>query len=293
MSNSKPVSTPLAPGAHFTKTKTGHGDVDAKLYQGIVGSIMYGMLCTRPDLAFTIQQLSQFSSGPANAHYQAGKRAMRYLQGTQTTGPIYNGEITSPIQGYCDADYGAGEDRKSISGYIFLLAGAPISWQAKKQTTVAQSTVEAEYAAMAHAAKEMIWLQHLLRDLGMSKYAPRTLFCDNQRAISLAKNPTHHAKMKHVDIQLHFIRDHVEKGTINVEYCPMEDMLADLMTKGLARERHERLLGLMGVGSCEETTTPSPVEDVTESGKDLGMESPSGSVEFTAPPCKDGYSYAR
>ena len=73
----------------------------------------------------------------------------------------------------------------------------------------------------------------------------------------------------------------------------MEDMLADLMTKGLAHERHERLLGLMGVGSCEETTMPSPVEDVTGSGKDLGMESPSGSVEFTAPPCKDGYSYTR
>ena len=274
MSNSKPVSTPLAPGARFTKTKTGDlgSNVDAKLYQGIVGSIMYGMLCTRPDLAFPIQQLSQFGSNPANAHFQAGKRATRYLQGTQTTGPIYNGEIKGPIQAYCDADYGAGEDRKSISGYIFLLAGAPISWQAKKQTTVAQSTVEAEYAAMALAAKEMIWLQHLLRDLGMPKYAPKTLFCDNQGAISLTKNPTHHAKTKHVDVQLHFIRDHVEKGTIDVKYCPTENMLADLMTKGLPRERHERLLGLMGVGSCEQTTTPSPDR--------RRMEITSGSEEF-------------
>ena len=79
MSNSKPVSTPLAPGARFTKTKTGHEDVDAKLYQGIVGSIIYDMLCTCPDLAFPIQQLSQFSSNPANIHFQAGKRAMWYL----------------------------------------------------------------------------------------------------------------------------------------------------------------------------------------------------------------------
>jgi len=126
----------------------------------------------------------------------------------------------------------------------------------------------------------------------MSKYAPKTLFWDNEGAISLAKNPTHHAKMKHVDIQLHFIRDHVEKGTINVEYCPTKNMLAELMTKGLARERHERLLGLMGVGSCKQTTTPSPVEDISNLGR-TGMESPSGSVEFTAPPCKDGYSYVR
>jgi hypothetical protein len=112
---------------------------------------------------------------------------------------------------------------------------------------------------MAHAAKEVIWLQYLLKDLGMSKYAPTTLLCDNQGTISLAKNPTHHAKTKHVDVQLHFIRDHVEKGMINVEYCPTDDMLADLMTKGLARERHERLLGLMGVRTCEiiGNTTPS------------------------------------
>jgi len=117
-------------------------DVDSKLYQGILGSNMYGMLCTSPDLAFPIEQLSQFSSNPANTHFQARKRAMRYLQGTQTAGPTYNGEITGPIQGYCDADYGAAEDRKSISGYVFLLGCAPISRQAKKQTTVAQSTVE-------------------------------------------------------------------------------------------------------------------------------------------------------
>ena len=104
MSDSKPVSTPLAPGARLAKA-TKAGDVDAKLYQGIVRSIMYGMLCTRSDLAFPIQQLLQFGSNPANAYFQAGKRAMRYLQGTQTTGPIYNGEITGSIQAYCDADY--------------------------------------------------------------------------------------------------------------------------------------------------------------------------------------------
>jgi len=273
MSNSKPVSTPLALGGRLVRMTGSNGDIDSKLYQGIVGSIMYGMLCTRSDLAFPIQQLSQFSSNPANAHFQAGKRAMRYLQGTPTTGPIYTGEITDPIQGYCDPNYGAGEDQKSISGYMFLLASAPVSWQAKKQTTVAQFTVESEYAAIALAAKEMIWLQHLLRDLEMSKYASKMLFCNNQGTISLAKNPTHHAKTNHVDLQLHFIRDYVEKGTIDVKYCPTENMLADLMTKGLPRKRHERLLGLMGVGSCEQTTTPSPVRP----GR---MEIISGSEEF-------------
>jgi hypothetical protein len=107
---------------------------------------------------------------------------------------------------------------------------------------------------MVHAVKEAIWLQHLLRDLGMSKYEPRML-CDKQGAISLAKNFMHHAKVKHVDVQPHIIRDHIEKDTINVEYCPTKDMLADLMTKGLRRGRHAGLMGLMGMGTCDVTTT--------------------------------------
>jgi len=110
--------------------------------------------------------------------------------------------------------------QKSISGYVFILAGSPISWQAKKQTTVAQSTVEAEYAA-----KEVTWLQYLLRDLGISKNEPKILHCDNQGAISLAKNPMHHAKTKPVDMQLYLIWDHVDKETINIEYWPTDDML--------------------------------------------------------------------
>lgn len=284
MEASKPVSTPIATG---TRLVIGETESNIKQYQAMVGSLMYAMLCSRPDLAYAIQQLSQFNSNPTNAHFQAAKRVFRYLQGSQATGLVYGSNITTPVLGYCDADYAADGDRKSISGYVFTLAGSPISWQAKKQTTVAQSTVEAEYAAMAHAAKEMIWLQYLLKDLGMSKYEPTILLCDNQGAISLAKNPLHHAKTKHVDVQLHLIRDHIEKGTINVEYCPTDDMLADLMTKGLARERHVRLMGLMGMEICKAmaNTTPSSFKvgyrfGPKESKDEHSTESTSGSVEL-------------
>jgi len=126
----------------------------------------------------------------------------------------------------------------------------------------------------------------------MSKYAPTILFCDNQGAISLAKNPTHHAKTKHVDVQLHFLRDRVNKGTINVEYCPTEDMLADIMPKRLAKDRHIRLLGLMGVAPCKQTTTPSPVKDISKLGR-TDMESPSGSVELRRHRAGNIMSYAR
>jgi Reverse transcriptase (RNA-dependent DNA polymerase) len=203
-------SKAIAPRSRFMNDNATQADV--KQYQARVRSLMYTMLCTRPDLAYAIQQLSQFNANPTNAHFQAAKLIFRYRQGSQTMGLIYgkhNGDII--IQAYCDADYAADRNRKSISRYFFTLAGSPISWQAKKQTTVAQSTVESEYAAMAHAAKETIWMQCLLKDLGMSKYVPTTLFCDNQGAISLAKNPTHHGKTKHVDVQLRFIRDHIEE----------------------------------------------------------------------------------
>jgi len=131
-----------------------------------------------------------------------------------TSKELKQSEITGPIQGYGNANYGGDEDWKSISGYFLILAGTAVSWQAKKRTTVAQSMVEGEYAAMEYVAKELIWLQHLLRDLGMSKCNLKTLFCNNEGAIILTKNPTHHAKMKHIDVQLHVIQDHVEKGTI-------------------------------------------------------------------------------
>jgi Reverse transcriptase (RNA-dependent DNA polymerase) len=262
MEDSKPVSTPLTTGTKLTKDDANSARNEIQpLYQSIVGSLMYAMLCTRPDIAHTVQQLSQFASDPAQVHLQAAKRALRYLQGTQDFHLTYrrdNGDTrTDTIQSYSDADFAAGEDRKSISGYIFILAGAPISWQAKKQSTIALSTAEAEYAALTHAAKEVIWLQNLLKDFGMTKYAPRIINVDNQGTIALAENPIHHARTKHLDVQLQFVRDHVERNTIELRYCPTDAMLADIMTKALAKEKHAAMRRLIGMGN----TTPSPFED--------------------------------
>jgi len=228
---------------------------------------MYAMLCTRPDIAYTVQQLSQFASDPAQVHLQAAKRVLRYLQGSQDLHLTYrhdNGDTrmgTGTIQSYSDADFAAGEDRKSISGYIFTLAGSPISWQAKKQSTIALSTAEAEYAALTQAAKEVIWLQNLLKDLGMSNFAPKIINVDNQGTIALAENPIHHARTKHLDVQLQFVRNSIENGIIELKYCPTDVMLADIMTKALAKEKHARMRMLMGM-NCLANTTPSPFEDV-------------------------------
>jgi len=280
MEESKPTSTPLATGTQLAKATNDDELIDQRQYQAIIGSLMYAMLCTRPDIAYAVQQLSQFASKPTNAHFQAAKRVLRYLQGSHNVGLIYgsHSKDLTAVQGYCDANYAADEDRKSISGYVFTLAGSPISWQAKKQSTIALSTVEAEYAALTQAVKEAIWIQNLLKDLGMAKYSPRIINCDNQGTIALADNPTHHARTKHLDVQLQFVRDHVERRTIELSYCPTQEMTADIFTKALGRDRHRKLMESLGMQELE-SGTPSSVR----LGRRISRIT-SGSVELRNPP---------
>ena len=122
---------------------------------------------------------------------------------------------------------------------------------------MAVSSTDSEYMALLLAAKESIWMQQLLSELGYSTINSNVIYCDNQGAIVLANNPEYHARKKHIDIQYHFIRECVQNGKIDLIYCPTEDMLADAMTKVLARDRHMDLLSKMGVGWIEEMATPS------------------------------------
>jgi hypothetical protein len=259
MENSAPVSTPMATGTKLCKSTDESTPADQKLYQSNVGSQMYDMLCTRPDLAFTISQISQFSTNPSTVHETAAKRSLRYLNlnGTRNFGITYDGSKGLILEAYCDADYGGGEDRKSISGLLVNLCGGAIVWGSKKQTSTAVSSTESEYMALLLAAKESIWIQQLLSELGYSAINSNVIYCDNQGAIALANNPEYHARTKHIDIQYHFIRECVQNGKIDLIYCPTEDMLADAMTKALARDRHMDLLSKMGVGWIEEKATPS------------------------------------
>ena len=121
---------------------------DPKEYQSIVGSQMYDMLCTRPDLAYAISQVSQFSNLSNTSHYAVAKHVLRYLKGILHVGIIFSGSLGLVLELYCDADWADGEDRKSISAYIAILAGEAVSWRAKKQSIVAMSSMQAEYMAL-------------------------------------------------------------------------------------------------------------------------------------------------
>ena len=127
------------------------------------------------------------------------------------------------------------------------MSGATVSWRSKKQPSVALSTAEAEYMALSAAAQEALWMKQLLVDLDVKIETPMTIYEDNQAAISMSKNPKFHGRAKHVDIKCHFVRDQVDKGIINVIYCPTNDMLADLFTKGLPKGQFTKLRELIGV----------------------------------------------
>jgi hypothetical protein len=199
---------------------------------------------------------------PNSTHEAAAKRGLRYLKGTIDLGITYDGKDGLVMKAYTDADYAAGEDRRSISGMVITLAHGTVSYQSKKQSTVATSTTESEYVAAANAVKELIWIKSLLKELKREAEGQNTLLSDSQGAIALAHNPEYHARTKHIDVQHHFIRECVENGTIQLKYCPTKDMVADALTKALPRDRHWALIKQMGMETLEQFRSGS--EELSE-----------------------------
>jgi Reverse transcriptase (RNA-dependent DNA polymerase)/gag-polypeptide of LTR copia-type/Integrase core domain len=238
MEDSKPAPTPIATGTTLHKATDGDALVDLKPYQSLVA----------------VSQVSQHSSAPTPTHQSTGKRGFRYLNATSTMGITYDGSHGLELEAYCDADYAASEGRKSIMAFLFKLAGAAVSWMSKLEPTVAISSTESEYMALLQAVKESIWIQRFLKELGRYsavKNANRIME-DNQGAIALAHNPEYHARTKHIDVQYHFVRECIEMGKVELVYCPTEEMVADALTKPLARDRHWNLLGKMGLETMED-----------------------------------------
>ena len=243
MTNAKPVSTPIDAGMKLqTESPVSNRPVDTLLYQSAVGSLQYLSNWTRPDITYAVNKAAQYSANPQKEHWIAIKRIMRYLIGTKDHGMSYRKGSEEGLSGYCDADWaGDTSDRKSTSGYVFNLAGSPISWRSQKQSCIALSTAEAEYVALSLAAQETVWLRRLMEELNQDVTNPTIIFDDSQSATALAKNPQFHRKTKHIDIRYHFIRDQVEKGFVTIKYCASADMLADILTKGLQRLTHDKL----------------------------------------------------
>jgi len=211
---------------------------------------MYLMLGTRPDIAYTVAALGRHAANPGIEHQHALDRLFRYLRGSSDYKLVYRCRVPGgdTILGYVDANWGSNvNDRKSTLGYTFTLSGGAISWSSKKQSAVALSSTEAEYIAGAHAAKEAIWLGRLFTGLQQPSSFPIPLLINNQSAIAIAKNPEFHDRTKHIDIRYHFLRHKVESGDITLNYVPTNDQSADVLTKGLAREKHKKFSKELGL----------------------------------------------
>ena len=155
------------------------------------------------------------------------------------------------LYGFSDADWaGDADNRQSTSGYVFKVANSTVSWCSKKQVTVAKSTREAKYVALIQATQEAIYLRKLLANLGCKADVPTVLKEDNQGAIELSRNPRFHNRTKHIDVAFHFIRERIASNEVKVVYCPSNDMLADIMTKGLARDPFQKLRNLLNIYTC-------------------------------------------
>ena len=250
MYDSKPVSTPMEAGKKYEKLLTEEESVNLKEYQAAIGLLTYASIATRPDLSYSVGVLSQFMSNPGAEHWTAIKRIFRYIKGTLEYGLkfVSTDKEDFNLHGYADADW-AGDltTRKSTSAYVFRLGDATISWSSKRQPVVALSSTEAEYIALCLASQETIWLRTLLEKMNLKQSHATVVYEDNQGTMSLAKNPVHHSRTKHIDIKFHFIRETIENNQVQLIYCPTENMIADVLTKGLSKPRFEELRSKMGV----------------------------------------------
>nr|XP_043609556.1 secreted RxLR effector protein 161-like [Erigeron canadensis] len=221
--------------------------VAAGSYRRLIGRLLY-LQATRPDIAYSVNTLSQFVSDPRKSHMDAVTRILRYLKATSGQSILLPKEGGTNLVGYSDSDWlGCPLIRRSRTGYLILLGGAPISWKTKKQSVVSRSSAEAEYRAMAQTVSEIIWLHWLLQELGITQLSSTTLFCDNQAARHIANNPVFHERTKHVEMDCYFVRERVESK----EICPMpidsKLQLADLLMKGLGAVQLRFLLDKLGV----------------------------------------------
>lgn len=246
MENSNAVKNPIVPGTKLSKDDVGT-KVDSTLFKQIVGSLMY-LTATRPDIMYGVSLISRFMSCPSESHWLAAKWILRYLEGTTELGIFYKKGGNTNVMAYSDSNFAEDlDDRRSTSGFVFLLGFGAVSWSSKKQPIVTLSTTEAEYITTAYYACQCIWIKRVLEKLGLKRQDNTLILCDNNSTIQLSKNPVLHGKSKHIDIRFHFLRDLVKDGTVKLSYCRSEIQVANIMTKPLKLDQFLRLRSMLGM----------------------------------------------
>ncbi|KAL6286505.1 hypothetical protein ACE6H2_010895 [Prunus campanulata] len=235
--DSKPAVTPFDANC---KLKKHVGDAIAQLeYSQVIGSLMYVMNSTRPDLAYSISRLSRYTSNPGHEHWDALIRVLRYLKNTMSYGLHYT-RYPPVLEGYSDANWiSDNTETKSTSGYVFTLGSAAVSWKSSKQTCIARSTMESEFVALDKAAEEAEWLRNFLEDIPLwsKPVTAICIHCDSMAAQARAKNSVYNGKSRHIRRRHNTIRQLLSNGVISIDYVKSKENIADPLTKGLPREQ--------------------------------------------------------
>ncbi|MBW0544488.1 hypothetical protein O181_084203 [Austropuccinia psidii MF-1] len=254
MSNCKAVSTPLIPGVHLEVASQEDVEEFQALnvsYRSAIGCINYLSTATRPDLSYPVSALSQFLENPGIRHWKAFLHVLKYLKGTQDIGLTYPKDINATIVAYTDADWGnCSTTRRSVTGFLATMCGSLVLWKTRKQPTVSLSTYEAEYKALCDLTLELMWLKQWSQECSiLTVDNPIPVHEDNQSCINAAKGDCNlnNKRMKHIDIQLHFIKEAISSSFIKLIYTLTSDMLANFLTKSVGRANLSRALNSLGV----------------------------------------------
>ncbi|MBW0536457.1 hypothetical protein O181_076172 [Austropuccinia psidii MF-1] len=254
MENCRPVATPMVPGIHLTEASLDQQVAFKKLgvnYRSAIGSLSYLGTATRPDISFAVSSLSQFLELPGVEHWNAFLHVLRYLKGSSHQSLVYPFKEVKGIRSYCDADWGnCCQTKRSVTGFIVTFNGCLVIWKTRKQPTVSLSTAEAEYKALTDLSAELLWLRQFTQELALHQVeGPIDVFSDNQACINTANSDSNcnNRRMKHVEIQLHFLREAINQKKIQVTYVPTNVMLADFMTKSVSRHALKQCLDALHV----------------------------------------------
>lgn len=247
LTDCNPCATPMCSSLKLSKDQ-GIPLTNPTPYRSTVGALQY-LTLTRPDIAFAVNKLSQFLQNPTDIHWNACKHLLRYLKGTHSFALSFSPSSSLLFSGFADADWASCvDDTRSTGGHCIYLGDNLIVWNAKKQSVVSRSSAESEYRALANATVDLIWLHSLCGELGISVTIPSKIWSDNKSALALASNPVFHARTKHVEIDVHFVREKVQSKVVEVGYVPSEDQVADLFTKALPEAVFLRLRQKINLG---------------------------------------------
>ena len=250
LSDTNPVPTPLPTGAseHLQKYDGEASKADIKLYQQMIKSLLYAQLGMHPDISFAVSRLTQYTSNPSPHHIQLAKYVLCYLKGTRDLKLVYDGARGNGLYSHSDSSWADNlDDRRSTSGYVYLLADAAISWCSRKQKTVTQSSTEAEYMQLADAGNQAMWYCMFLEELGYKVADLIPILEDNQSTVNLAEKLMTRCHSKHILLKYHVICDYIDNEQVNIICTPSEEVLADDLTKPFARIKLEDFISGLGL----------------------------------------------